>query len=83
MLFLDSEKELQMSYQTIPSLTNWIKEFEEDTKNAVPVVHNTNCVKNFPCSEYACATNICEIVIVTLLSNLPFGQAIKFQNYCI
>ena len=41
---LDSEKESQMSNQAIPSLTNWIKEFEDDTRNAVPVVPNTNCV---------------------------------------
>ena len=44
MLFLDSEKESQMLNQAIPPLTNWIKEFEGDTRNAVPVVHNTNCV---------------------------------------
>ncbi len=74
MLFLDSEKESQMSNQTIPPLTNLIKGFEGDTRNAVPVVHNTNFVQNFPRSEYVCTTNMCEIVVVTLLSNLFVGR---------
>jgi hypothetical protein len=44
MLYLDSEKESQMSNQAIPSITNLTKELEGDTRNAVPVVHNKNCV---------------------------------------
>ncbi len=44
MLDLDSEKESQTSNQAIQYLTNWIKEFEGDTRNAVPVVHDKNCV---------------------------------------
>ncbi len=34
MLYLDSEKESQTSNQAIQYLTNWIKEFEGDTRNA-------------------------------------------------
>jgi hypothetical protein len=79
MLYLDSEKESHTSNQAIPSLTNWTKEFEGDTRNAVPVVHDKNCVWNFPFSEYVRTTNICGIVIITLLSDLFVGRYSNFK----
>ncbi len=45
----------------------------------LPVEHDKNCVKNFPFSEYARTTNICGIVIITLLSDLFVGRYSNFK----